>query len=88
MHAAAKQQEQSPVSAEYERAVKAQKQSATVRGRAKRRAEFANTFAEEIADMQTLHGESFDAALDRLMAEHEELDRQVCQILDFAGAAA
>jgi len=87
MTAAAKQQEQDPVSAEYARAVKTQKRAAATRGRAKRRAELAKLFAEEVADMQRLHKESFEDAVDRLMAEQDELDRHVCQILDFAQVA-
>ncbi len=88
MNAAAEQQEAAPVSAEYQRAVKAQKQATGAKARAKRRAEFANTFAEEIAEARHLHGESLDEAIDRVMAEQEELDRHLCVILDFAKTAA
>jgi hypothetical protein len=80
--------EKSPADKEWARAMKAQAQSATAAGRAKLRAELAKKFPDEIADYQALHGETHEQALERLLAEHEELNRQIVDILAITRAAA
>lgn len=89
MHAEAVDKiEKSAADKEWARAMKAHAQTASAAGRAKLRAELAKKFPDEIADYQALHGESHDQALDRLVAEHEELNRHIVGILEIGRAAA